>query len=1442
MRRSLFIAGVAAAALIVGGGLVALLLGSVPGHALVRRYAVRALAGVIDGRASVGSLSGALWRGADLREVTLATPDGRPVIRVARVRVRYGVLDLLRGRYVLRGVELIRPTVRLEQAPDGGWNYRRLLKLDQPGRGGRRPLVALLDARVVEGTLVVVPKADRNGVRAERRFLGIDLDLRRLRVSHPDSTAIVASVRRLAARSTDPALEIVKADGDVALDGDSARFDFDHFALPGTRAAAAGRIRWGGSKLSYEVALHANRLSFEDVGRLDPRMPREGGGRVVLRGRALHSGAAEFDVHELEVSSGRGMVSGSLRLSLGARGGVRIVAMDLVLSPLDLELLRPLVDTLPLRGLVRGRLRGSGTLSDVAVDAGLAFTDEAVAGHPTNYLSGRGHLAVGGAEQLVFRAFTLSRGDFDLGSIRRFAPSVSILGRLHATGTLDGPWKDATFNGTLAHAMAALPSSTVRGTVHLGLGDTVRVGADVVADSLSFDLLAASYPWIPLTGMVAGQFTLEGPVTALGFAGTLSGPSGRVIARGRVGGFDDFVTLRAEGSLDSVDLHRQFPAAPPSSLAGRWSVDLTVPTGDTTAPTTGRVRVMLEDGRLGGLLVRRAGTVLELTPDRFVVDTAFLVHEGGDAEATGALGRSGQPPAQLTFVFRADTLARFVPLVRWLRSASSDTLSDVALDGRGQARGRLVGTTAAWEADGSLDVKSIRYASYAATDLRVSGRWARAAPGDALDVRAAAESLAVFGYRYGPVAIAAAGTQERLDLRFDAGFALGSSLRGALEMRTDSLGRVARLDSLTLALPARTWRLAAPARIALTRDSLAIDSLDLLAEGGAGRLRAQGSVPLAGVGDFVLYADSVPLSEAYALAQRDTSGVGGSLSLTVHVAGTGASPAMELQAALDDGRFGEFHVPRFEALGRYVDRRLSLKAGLWREGAQVVGLTGSLPIDLALTDVAKRQLPDSLAIRIRSDSVDLAVVDALTVLVSKVGGQVSADVRIGGTWDEPRLTGAIDVRNGAVTVPALGARYTGIDARLALEDNRIEVAKARLRSGGGLDVSGEVRFESLTRPVLDLTLEPRGFAAFNIRDFGAMTASGDLRLRGPALGATLGGQLTVDAGFLAFADLVEKRIVNLDDPEFRAIVDSNLARAADLGPTVQSVFLDSLRIGGLTVTMGPDVWLRSHEANIQLAGEFQVAKTVEDGTQRYRLDGTLNAVRGTYRLSLPATSKEFRVTRGTVRFFGTPDLNPELDIAAEHALRTSQGSQLTVRAIIGGTLLVPRLALESDQRPPLTETEIVSYLLFGRPSAELVTSTTGPRNEVSILQSTLSSLAVGELEQTLVSGLGLPLDYLAIRPAGTDGDAFGLGATRVEAGTQIGERTFLTLNAGLCEVQRGSTSQILGASVEYRLSRRWRFEASIEPLVRECRVTGAATPQSARYQIGADLFLQVGDR
>ena len=1449
MRRALRVTGLAIAGLVVVVlAAAAAFLATGPGHAVARRLATAALERMVDGRVRIGSLGGPLWRAIELKDVELATPDGHPVVLLPRLEVHYSLTDLLRRRFVASRVVLDAPTVVLEEGADGHSNIEHLFRLLEPRRGppGRRPVVVLHDVLMSNGTFVLRERTD-SGTLRERRFSGLAFDLARLRVSDPDSVGIVADIHRLAVAVSDPAVRVTDAAGRVVIEGDSARFDLDRVALPGTAGIAHGMVRWGkgtaGGRAKLDLAANLGRASFADFHWTTAGLPETGGGRLAVRVRLLADGGSQWRFRDADLRSGRSWLRGFCDVTVAPHRAVGI-QLDVDVEPLDLARLVPFLGKMPIAGLVSGRLVGAGTPDSMAVRADLVLTDERIPSRPRSAVKGSGVVSLGGTDEFVFHHFALTQSDVALATIAVWAPSVTLKGRLELVGDLDGPWKDATFGGTLSHTDGPGPISRLRGTGRLTLADTVQVEADMVADSVSLDDIAKSYPAFKLVGMVAGPVRISGPVTALAMSATLEGPGGGVQAAGGIAVRDSLVQIRAAGSLDSVDLARWLPGSPQTRLTGTWRVDVAIPTADTASSSTGSFGLVLGGSMVAGIELDRAGVTLALTPERLEIDTAYAEQRGMSFVASGALGRSGdQPAGQVRFDLRADTLGAFGPSIARLRRAAGDT-TRVDLGGAGRVQGSVVGTTASWVLQGDVAAGSIAYGSVMAVAVRVGGSLEHGARGWVFGLRATAESLAVAGMGYRGVAVTATGPLDSLLLQVGGGFGLGAAFQVDMALRVDSAGWTARVAKGTLTLPARVWALARETRITATSDGIAIDSLELDAQNGS-RVRVSGALPHAAAGELSLRVDSVPLSDIYALAELDTTGIGGALSGTLHLAGTAASPRIEASATVADGRFGDFRAPLIESSAHYQDRRLTFQASLGSGSLRVATVSGSLPLDLALMAVAHRRLPDSLRIRIQADSADLAIIDALTTLVHSVSGRLVADLTVRGTWERPELTGSARVIDGAVSVPALGARYSEIEARLALSGDRLQVEEAHLKGGTGtLEIGGDVRFQALTRPVLNLQVKARAFAAFSQRDFAGLTASGDLQLSGPVVGVTLTGKLVVDAGFLAFADLVNKRVVNLDDPEFRAIVDSALAQASDLGPSAQSVFLDSLRIRNLTVEMGPDVWLRSHEANIQLAGNFIVSKDIEAGASRYRLDGTLRAVRGTYRLVVGPTSKEFLVTRGTMRFFGTPDLNPVLDIVAEHSVQAINGGDLVIRVVISGTLLVPKLSLESDQRPPLSESEIVSYLLFGRPSFDLPTggATTVGTSEQAIYQAAMAGLAgvvSGELEQTLVSNLGIPVDYVAIRPGvGTAGDMF--SSTRVEAGSQIGKRTFLTLNAGLCQVARGLSSQTLGASVQYRLSVHWSVEASIEPTEQECRPAGFQIRPPAPYQIGFDLFWQWG--
>jgi hypothetical protein len=148
--------------------------------------------------------------------------------------------------------------------------------------------------------------------------------------------------------------------------------------------------------------------------------------------------------------------------------------------------------------------------------------------------------------------------------------------------------------------------------------------------------------------------------------------------------------------------------------------------------------------------------------------------------------------------------------------------------------------------------------------------------------------------------------------------------------------------------------------------------------------------------------------------------------------------------------------------------------------------------------------------------------------------------------------------------------------------------------------------------------------------------------------------------------------------------------------------------------------------------------------------------------------------------------------------------------------------------------------MFGRPSYSL--SETPQGNQSQLFQSVLlyfSSALSSEIERTLISDLGVPIDFVEIRPGLSGSSTFGTSAqaTQLAAGWQIGRSTFLTFNAGVCPNQNLLSYRRLGASLEYRFSRSWRTQLSLEP-VQTCIATqqSDALGVPARYQVGFDLL------
>lgn len=1430
-------------------GLTTAVLGTDVGRQVLVRWGVAYANGRIQGTLTVGEVGGSFLGGLVVNDVRLADPDGSPVITARRLGVQYRVRDLLRGRIVFGRLIVDQPNADLVQPEPGApFNISRSLRASQEGGGGLQPLIAFADVQITEGRLQVrtpwtpgdtsVPEVEPgpSGPLRVRRFEGIQALFPYVRLSSPfpREDDVVLLTREFEVTSTDPAVRITDAEGRVSIFGDSLTLALNEVALPASRLELSGSIGWAEGDLRYGLAGEADGARLDDVRGLVPALPEglEGDGRFTVRSRGSDVLAVVGDDLDL-----RGRDAGRLRGRLGMVFGPgdrwQFEGTELQLDTFDLEYVRGYLDTLPVAGRVTGRVTFDGPGEQLHVSWDGEFRDALVEGRPVSGARAEGMLMLGGDEGAVFRDFGLEDADISLATIQRMVPAVTLLGRVRGTGVLNGAWRNATYEGSLRYAHGPRPGTEAQGAVRLDTrGDTLALSADLQLDSLRLESFRSSYPAFTLRGAWSGRVALEGRLDSLVMRADVTGPAGGVSGEGAL------VLLADRKGMRRLDLHlRQVDAsvfddrAPATNLTGQVIGQGTVgPDGDADFLFV----AALDSTVVRGITIDSAGAQVRLTDEAVTVDTLRMWGAALQMDVRGRLAiGDGDRRDTLRFLARTSSLAALEPVLAPLLGPLEVDEDTPLPTGSAQVAGQIVGSLAAYLVVADIDLQGLRRGELYVARGGGTATWVSASR--TLRFDGSVDSAQVGGVAMAGAQLRLHGRPDSLNWQGRSRFGRDGAWLGGGTWRAEDAARLITIDSLRVLLASGPWSVDTAAAAVVDDSGLVFTGVTFARARPPGRVTVQGRLPLRGTADLVASVEALPIQDIWVLLQRDPEEVGGELGGTVRLRGTARAPEASFDLALREGVFGEFRAPIVEASAEYARQELTGVVDLWRRGERILNVDLALPVDLALANVARRQLPGPIRVQARAQGVDLALLEATTPMVRQMQGTLDADVGITGSWERPELTGTLALRDGAATYPALGVRHEQMNGRLRLSGDRIYVEQLSLRSGqGAADITGSVRLAELSRPILDLTVNAREFRAIDVSGFLSLTATADLQLDGPLYNAALRGSATATRGVLYFADLITKDIVNLQDTLFQEFVDTTLLRRQGLGPEFESRFLDSLRIDSLSVEMGREFWLRSSEANIQLAGRVFVSKLRE----QYRIDGALEAPRGAYRLQLGlGTTREFTVTRGEVRYFGTPDLNADLDIDARHVVRTVRREDVTVFVHIGGTLYEPELTLSSDIRPAISESEIISYLLVGAPSFQAGLGAT--RFETRLISQqvlgALSQRVLGalssQLEYALISDLGLPVDYLQIRQATGDfsGAEFAVGK-QFEV---LGKTAFLTASKRICPGQEIRQLLTPGASLEFWMSRRWLVSASFDP-VRGCETL--TTPLAVTYQLGLDVF------
>ena len=1442
-------------------GVVTAMTATGPGRDLLARIASAELASILRGRLVVGEISGSFLRSLVLDDVVIRDTSGGLVATVGSIRVTYTLPQLLAGQIVMTSAELERPDVYLKKMASGRLNLLEVLRIGEGSGTGPGPLIQFRNVRIDSGRVRIdTPWSPDDTIRSDagirralarerakpgrvieetpegfRKIVTIDnlaARFRQVTASSPDRQPLTVDIDSLYADVSDPHVSLRHAIGRVQVPGDSLVFSLEHAALPNTTLIGGGVVTFPEGKEFFDFTFTSSQAALVDFRWITPNFA-DLRGRTVFAARTESQGRASFVLRDMSLAAPDGSrLEGQLTVVTDDRRGLGFRDLNLRAERLDLDVIRPFLDSLPFHGKLTGITVMDGHFDRLRIGADWVLVDVTHDSLPVSAALAEGHLHIDDSLGLVFDSIQVHDSDIDLRTVRGIAPAVILEGRLQAVGTLDGPLRDASFNGMFRHEDGDRPVSQSSGAYRLDTrGDTLAFSVDADLEPLDFEGIRRGFPGLTTRGQLAGHVNMEGPITSMSVIAEVSGELGTVALEGSASLLPERLGGRPlEATFRNLDLATLLGAGPATRLAGVATLD---GLSDSVTGPSGRLSIGLGAGSIREFPFDTLRVEIGAKDSLIVLDTLHLQWARGQLAGSGNLGWRLPVNGAMSFGMVSDSLGVFDSLVVNAFHLERDTVGWNDLEGLLEARLTLNGSLDALGAVAQVTAFDMALAQAEADVVRGTLAWSRGEQTSvALSLRA--DTLLVGQLDFPRVRLQLQGTPDSLAWLGSVGMDRATEVTiGGVRGRGPE-AEWWRVDTLHADLVSTEWDLAAPATLVIADTGTTLSAVHLTARDGSGFLHI---TPEGGT-QYHLEALGLGIKDLYGLLQRDTTNVAGSLSASMRLGGTRESPRILGTAQVADVTLTDFRGPLGQAVIKYEDRQLLADLLLWRTGEQVMSIEARLPVNLALARLGDRRVTGPLYVRALADSVDLGVFDAFTNSVDHLRGLLLADVQIEGSWDDPHLAGMLQVENGRAGVPGLGVEFRDILGHAHMVGDSILIDTLRIggADGGHMDIAGWVRMEGLTSPVLNLGINAQDIMIIDATEFLTLAASGDVRLTGPFFQPVLTGRGVADRGVLHFADLINKRVLDLEDPSNADLVDLAYIRERHLGSRFQNRFIDSLRIVDLELRVQDDFYLRSNEADILLRGDLRVDKTQRE----YRLSGDLETLRGRYTLRIGnLVNRDFDVVRGSIRYFGTPDLDAQLDIVAEHKVTpVDRSEQIPIVATISGTMRAPRLRLTNRDGPPISESDLVSFLMFGKPAFDLSSGENQTSEEGALAWglAALSSALSSEVERTLISDIGLPIDYLQIRPGATPVSGSAVTSTRISAGWRLTRAMFITLSAGFCPNDQLLNYKALGASLEWRFGTHWRSSVSLEP-AQACELTTQVdVGRGTRYQIGVDLL------
>ena len=285
-------------------------------------------------------------------------------------------------------------------------------------------------------------------------------------------------------------------------------------------------------------------------------------------------------------------------------------------------------------------------------------------------------------------------------------------------------------------------------------------------------------------------------------------------------------------------------------------------------------------------------------------------------------------------------------------------------------------------------------------------------------------------------------------------------------------------------------------------------------------------------------------------------------------------------------------------------------------------------------------------------------------------GELDADLRVNGTWEEPKIEGSLKLAGAGAYLPTAGIHVKDIQFAMRLEKDLIRIDSFRATSG-----PGHIEGTALVRL--------KGWQVANYQ--GSITGERFQTVYLPELQILSTPSLTFEGTPEKLAIRGEVRLPELliSGPPTRAVALPSRDVILERVPKpIEKTFPLALDVQ-VRMVLGERVLVKLEGIDAQFGGSIDLGfRSLDKITSR----GEIRVVKGRYR----AFGADLEIVRGRLFYAGGPINQPTLDILA---LRTVGDVRAGITA--GGLLRAPVIKLYSE--PAMPDVNILAYILFGHP-------------------------------------------------------------------------------------------------------------------------------------------------